>query len=451
MSPKIVALLCFANILYLFYIDQKTSTSSSKALWIPLIWMLLAGSRYVSQWFALGTPIEAEVAYLDGSPIDRNVFLFLIVAGIYILLQRRIDWNRFLSQNKWIWLFFLFGLISVVWSDYPFVSFKRWIKALGNIVMALLILAEARPYEALGIVLRRLAYILLPLSVLFIKFYPNLGRAYHMGVPMFVGVSGQKNGLGQLCLITGIYFAWELFLNRRKNPEPGRHLHYSIYLLILPMLLWLFHMADSATSIVCMFVVLCIFFAGRNPMMRQKPSRFLIIGATLLVSSLLLEYLFDISGFVLSLLGRDPSLTTRVPIWGELLGMVTNPFLGTGFESFWSGERMTYIWERYSNIIQSHNGYIEIYINIGMIGLGLLIGCIISGFLKAYRNLYNDFPSAMLRIGFIVSVILYNFTEAAFKPLNNMFVVLMIGLINTPIIIEGVTSDSSKAVLPQWR
>ncbi|HQO79035.1 MAG TPA: O-antigen ligase family protein, partial [Thermodesulfobacteriota bacterium] len=413
------------------------SDGSSWTLWIPLVWMLLAGSRYVSQWLALGTPIETEEAYLDGSPIDRNVFLFLIIAAIYILLRRRIDWNRFFSQNKWIWLFFLFGLLSIGWSDYSFVSFKRWIKFLGNIVMALVILTEARPYEALGTVLRRLAYVLLPLSVLFIKFYPNIGRAYHMGVPTFTGVAFQKNGLGQICLIAGIYFAWDLLLNRHESPEFSHRLHYTIYLLILPMLLWLFHMASSATSLVCMFIVFCIFLIGRQPIIRRKPSRILYIGAAILVSSIVLEYLFNISDAILAFLGRDPSLTSRVPIWNEILGMVTNPLLGTGFESFWSGDRMSYIWDRFENIIQSHNGYIDIYINIGFVGLGLLIGCIVSGFIKAFRVLYRDYLSAMLRIGLIVAVVAYNFTEAAFKPLNNMFVLLLIGLIDTPLVIDG--------------
>lgn len=448
MSPSIAALLCIAVILYLFYIDRKTGDGSSWALWIPIFWMLFAGSRYVSQWLELGIPIESEAAYLDGSPLDRNVFLFLIIAGIYTLVRRRIDWNGFFSRNKWIWLFLLFGLISVVWSDYPFVSFKRWVKALGNVVMALVILTEARPYEALGIVLRRLAYVLLPLSVLFIKFYPDLGRAYHMGVPMFTGVAFQKNGLGQICLIAGIYFAWDLLLNRRESPEPGRRLHYSIYFLILPMLLWLFHMANSATSLVCMFLVFCLFLAGRQPMIRRKPSRILSIGAIVFVSSILLEYLFDVSGSILSLLGRDPSLTTRIPIWSEILGMVTNPLLGTGFESFWSGERMSYIWDRYGDIIQSHNGYIDIYINIGLVGLGLLIGCIVSGFIKAFKVLKHDYLHAMLRIGLITAVVAYNFTEASFKPLNNMFVLLLIGLIDTPLVISGTTPASCWASPP---
>jgi O-antigen ligase len=314
--------------------------------------------------------------------------------------------------------------------------------------MALVILTEANPFEALGTVLRRLVYILLPLSVLLIKFYPNLGRSYHMGIPMFTGVASQKNGLGQLCLIAGIYFSWDLLLNRRDSSKQGLRLHYSVYLLILPMILWLFYMADSVTSLVCMFIALCIFLAGRQPIFQQNPSKILSISMIIIVFFFILEYLFGIYDQIILLLGREPSLTTRVPLWTELLRMGTNPLLGTGFESFWAGERMNYIWERYGEINQAHNGYIDIYINIGMIGLCLLVGSIISGFLKAYRALNNDYLHAMLRICLIVTIVVYNYTEANFKPLCNMFTLLLISFIDTPLLISGGTSASSQASLP---
>jgi hypothetical protein len=52
---------------------------------------------------------------------------------------------------------------------------KRWVKDLWNPIMALVILTERRPYEAVGVVLRRLNLLLLPLSILFIKYYLELG------------------------------------------------------------------------------------------------------------------------------------------------------------------------------------------------------------------------------------------------------------------------------------
>jgi hypothetical protein len=44
------------------------------------------------------------------------------------------------------------------------VLMKRWVKDLGNPIMALVILTERRPYEAVGVVLRRLTFLLRPLS-----------------------------------------------------------------------------------------------------------------------------------------------------------------------------------------------------------------------------------------------------------------------------------------------
>ena len=48
--------------------------------------------------------------------------------------------------------------MSIAWTDEPFVLFKRWIKDLGNPIMALVILTEQRPYEAVGAILRRLGF-----------------------------------------------------------------------------------------------------------------------------------------------------------------------------------------------------------------------------------------------------------------------------------------------------
>ena len=163
---------------------------------------------------------ETASDYSEGSPIDRAVFFGLIVAGIIILERRKIDWEQVFTKNGWILLYLLYCLVSVTWTNDPSVLMKRWIKDLGNPIMALVLLTERRPYEALGVVLRRLAFLLLPLSVLFIKYYPELGRWYrHDVAETFTGVATQKNQLGLACLIVGIYMSWEL-LQRRQEAYP---------------------------------------------------------------------------------------------------------------------------------------------------------------------------------------------------------------------------------------
>jgi len=298
---------------------------------------------------------------------------------------------------------------------------------LGNAIMALVILTDKRPYEAIGVILRRIGFIVVPLSVLFIKYYPELGRTYHMGLPMFTGVAFQKNSLGQLCLITGIYFCWSLFC--RKWDESGKQLHLSIYLIILPMTVWLFHIADSATALACMALTICILIISRSRFMARNPQRLITFGVVIISTLGLGELMFGIKDMIITLLGREPDLTDRVPIWNELLKINQDPIFGVGYESFWLGERLNYIWERTgTHIRQSHNGYLDLYLNIGAIGLFLLIMSIIVGGIKAIKHLNYEYDNAILRTIFIITVVIYNWTEASFQPLNNLFVLLLFSI-----------------------
>jgi len=430
MLSRLAAALCILTILYLFRKDLAKCDGPSNALWVPLTWMFLAGSRYVSSWLNLGTPLQSADAYTEGSSVDAVVFFSLIVAAVGVLSRRNIDWHLVLLRNKLIWVYFLYCGVSIVWSDIAFVSFKRWIKELGNPIMALVILTEDRPYEAVGVLLRRLAFLLLPLSILFIRYYPDLGRSYWQGQPMFTGVAHQKNGLGQLCLVSGIYFSWNFFLNRKERLAFGNRDNI-IDIVFLLMLAYLLHMAQSATSTACSVVAVGLFYTGRLKAIVHEPTRIIYFGIIIVSLFLFLNWLIDVKGFVIGLLGRDTDLTSRVPIWQMLKGMVTNPLVGTGFMSFWGGHRLEILWGRVgATIIQAHNGYLEQYLNLGFIGVAFIIGIMVTGLLKVRNHLYLDYPSALLRLCFIVCAALYNYTEASFYGINNMWILLLLGSID---------------------
>ena len=145
--------------------------------------MFLAGSRWVSSWLNVAPTLASANDYAEGSPVDRAVFSGLIVAGIESSREERSIGIGLVVNNKWIILYLVYCLASIAWTDDPTTLMKRSVKELGNPIMALVILTEPRPYEAIGVVLRRLAFLMLPLSVLFVRYYPELGRSYHPMVP----------------------------------------------------------------------------------------------------------------------------------------------------------------------------------------------------------------------------------------------------------------------------
>lgn len=494
----LATLLCFLCIAYLFWVDRKQAEAVSAAAWIPLLWMFFAGSRYASQWLDLGPPSYLSAEELDeGSPLNRNVFLFLVIAGMAVLGQRKVNWSAVLTQNSWLLLFFLFAATSTLWADDTFLSLKRWVKGVGTVVMALIILTEERPYQALGFVLRRLAYVLLPLSVLFIKYYPELGRSYDQtGAPMFTGVTFQKNSLGQICLLVGVYFCWELLFRRFKplssegriplsvgliilplllwllyasQGEASRagllgaaavalllvavylgwervsgplqpvsseeRIPLSVGLIIVPMLLWLLHVSQSATSRAALFGAVAFLLAARLPFFSRRPPRLIVVGLLVVAVIGFLEYALGIKEWAIRLLGRRPDLTERTFMWDMLLQMVPNTWVGAGYESFWSGDRLKVIWARMgesSRFIQAHNGYIETYLNLGIVGVILLVIAILAGLRKAQKRLEHEYAYAVLKIALILVAIAYNYTEAAFKPLHNVFVLLLVAILQVP-------------------
>ena len=425
------ALICILFIAYLFWTDSKKSNGHSIALWIPFFWMFLAGSRYASSWLGL-TPPSAE-ANAEGSPLDRAVFFLLIAAGVLILSRRKIDWNRLLIRNKWIMLYYLYCLLSIIWTDDSFITLKRWIKDLGNPIMALVILTEQPPYKAVEVILRRLAFLLLPLSLLFIKYYPELGRAYHNdGSPMYTGVGHQKNDLGLICLITGIYFSWKFLRNRKRDSKLGLRGNITDFTL-MAMLAWLLRMSDSQTSLACLVITVSILVVSRITFIAQKPSRIVVLGISSALLYSVLESTLHVKDIIFEILGRDPTLTGRAQIWEMLREFEANPIVGSGFMSFWTGNRREAILQKIgAEITQAHNGYLELYLNLGYIGVTFLGVIILSGLFKVRKQLDVSYPSAILRLCVIVTAIFYNYTEASFYGINNMWLLFLLAVIEVP-------------------
>jgi hypothetical protein len=424
---------CLAFVIYLFAEDVRAEADSTRGLWIPLVWMFFAGSRWLSAWLDLQPPLDSADAYLEGSPIDRAVFLALIIAGILELRRRRIDWAALLSTNKLLAAYLLYCLISVCWSDVPYVAFKRWFKDLGNPIMILVILTAPNPTQALAKTLRRLSFLFLPLSVLFVRYYPELGRGYKLGgEPMYTGIGHQKNDLGLICLVTGLYFVWQIVQDRTRflTWAPGRRIE--VYILLATMI-WLLHMSDSQTSLSCLVTGVLTIAASRLPFISARPRRLagLLVGASLAYFTL--DSAFDLKAQVLSLLGRSPNLTNRTELWKLLLDVGTDPVLGTGFMSFWSGERMELIWRLADDRVnQAHSGYIEQYLNLGYVGVAFMVLLLLKAFARA-RSMFDSDPSmALFRLCFVTVAVLYNYTEASFYGMSNMWILTLIAIIDVP-------------------
>src|SRR4051794_7501735 len=257
MPSTLAATVFSVGIAGLFYLDRDREARTSPALWLAVLWMFIGASRMLSQWFG-GIAVEPadEALYMDGSPLDRFFLSLLLVAALSVLLARTAQTGRLLKANGPLVIFFVYCAVSVLWSDYPFVAFKRWTKALGNITMVLLILTDPDPYAAMKRALARTGFLLIPLSVLYLKYFPALGRTYNRWTwtSFNIGVSTDKNGLGALCLVFGLASLWRFLDARRETANPNRRRVLIAHGTMIGMVLWLLIHADSSTSSACFAV-----------------------------------------------------------------------------------------------------------------------------------------------------------------------------------------------------
>ncbi len=432
MVPEIAASLCIVFILFLFRTERKREERFSRALWIPLIWMFFGAGRYLDEWLHLGLKGLATVeGYDEGNPVNAVTFLVLIMAGLYILSKRKIDWGRFLSRNKLIWLYIFYCLISIFWADLMLVSFKRWLKEFGNLVMVMVILTDEKPYEVIGALLRRLSYVWLPLSVLFIKYYPAVGRIYtEQGSPTYTGIGMQKNELGSMCLISLTYYAWHFILRRRADLK-FRSMNNLADMVLVLMAIWLLHMSQSSTSLGCSAMVAALLIASR--LTPRKPDRIILLSLTAVFVYLGLNEFLDLNRFVIHLLGRKENLTGRTQIWLLLKKMAVNPWVGAGYQSFWVGDRLKEIWEKTgSEILQAHDGYLEQYLELGYIGVAFIIALMVSGLAKIRRLIHLDYAAGVLMLCFVVVAVFYDYTEASFYAISNLWLLMVLAVAEAP-------------------
>jgi O-antigen ligase len=428
MLHAVAIALCVAAIAFLFWSDPGRA-SDERISWVPFVWMFIAGTRFVSSWLDLRTPVGMDTAS-EGSPIDRLFFLAMIVCGAIVLSRRDVDWRRLFTRNKLLTAYLLYCLCSILWTDDPYVLGKRWIKELANPIVALVLLTERRPFDALATTIKRLSFICLPVSVLFIKYYPQLGRTYAQdGTPSYTGIGEQKNALGLICLCAIVGYAWtQLF--RRRTDQPAHLAFHAIFLL---MLAWLVNMANSQTALLCAAVAVAFLLLSTRPFARARPTR--LIGAVLAATALYLiaDATIGVKSHIFAMLGRDESLTNRTTIWGVVSSINTNPLVGVGFMSFWMGDRLTVISRAIgANLNQAHNGYLEQYLNLGYLGVAFILAIAITALLDARKQLASDYASACIRFSLILVALLYNYTEASFYGVNNMWLLFLVAAIDVP-------------------
>lgn len=428
----------------LFFLDRDSSARPSKALWLPVIWLWINGSRPLSAWLGMGLASDSPGQLPASSLLDQFVAGLLMVFGFIVIFRRRRDVIPLLRASRPIALYFSFCLVSVLWSDFPGWAFKRWVRAVGDLAMVMIIVSDPRPIAALRRFFSRVGFVLLPMSLLLIKYFPNLGHAYDIwGLQMNIGVATDKNMLGVLTYVLALGTLWQVLelLRNKGRPNRGRHLVAQITLLSFGITL--LFTAHSATSGACFTLGAGLMIISTlPPISHRRAAVHALIFAILLVGGV--AALLGGEAEVANSMGRRADLTGRTEVWKLLIPMAPNPIIGAGFETFWIGPRLQRIWSLFYGVNESHNGYLEVYLNLGLLGVSLVAAILLHGYRAAVNAFRRDSTIGSLLLAYVLTSAIYSITEAGFRMLDPIWICLLLSVVSA----KRVTHLGATDLLP---
>ena len=321
-----------------------------------------------------------------------GVDIQLLLIGLIVLLLAttmvgeipRFLW--FLTRDKLLLLLLALVPLSLLWSVAPTRSLLGLANFGAGTVVGVYLAMRFSLRQQLQIVAWALALAaVVSLAVGLVS--PPLGRMFLAdGSLAWKGVYEHKNSLGRYMAILGAA-AWALTLERKRWGRWGFFFLLALLLIVL---------ASSATPLLALTVMVGVLpllgiFRWRDAGIRLISLLLLLLAVWTLLILLLHPALNQFADYGLALLGRDPDRNTlliRFGLWEYAWGYIAQrPILGYGFDAFWSlpgrRELITYVgrvWE----VQQAHNGFIELWLQLGLVGL---TGMICHLFVNVHRIL----------------------------------------------------------------
>jgi len=393
-------------------ISQIPSILAKTSFFIYIFFIFVGTSRPFQELIMSGT-VVSDQDIVASNPINQFVFSFLYLLSFLSLVSQRHRLLEFVRTEKFFSLFILWSFFSIFWSDYPFVSFKRWLQYFGT---GIIFLSALLHFESVDDTLDYFKLVLIfyiPISVATVVLVPGATQASFAG---WTGLTLQKNILGQISLISLIIWA---------IPSPDNSLlkkAAAIMLVCLSIVLLIG--SKSITCILTLIILVAVVgvFKAQKVVFQPIIGKFFSLTFVFLLSFCILAIIvfnLDMVESLFALFGKDMTLTGRIDLWDAiLLETKKNLLQGCGFGGFWVVESpaIDFIYNEFTWLPnRAHLGYLDILNETGVIGLlffGLMIVYYFLDLLKFDRPHYWKW--------FIIVILVLNISESTLIVPNSV-------------------------------
>lgn len=375
--------------------------------WVPILYEILSG--------------RSAADATDGIPAIQASF-YVIYAVTFLLIYLR--WKIFfygVTKGKLLLIIALIALASVFWSDVPAVTLRRSSAAFGTTLFGMYFGTRYTLKEQLHLLAWAFGIAALS-SLLFTLAFPAYGiKAVHGGA--WRGVFLHKNPFGMIMCTSAI-----VFLLVAMSSYKYRYLMWASFGLSVSLVV----LSTAKTPLVLLLTLLVLL-----PLYTALRWNFswmvLFFIVVVIVFGCLAILFFSSWETILTLMGKDATLTGRTGVWEAVVVMIQErPWLGYGYSGFWLGldGASAYVWYATGwSVPYAHNGILDLWLDLGLLGVLLYFISFLSScfqaviWVRSTKTANGLWPLILLTLS-----LLSNLSESTILKPNNIYWVLYVAV-----------------------
>jgi exopolysaccharide production protein ExoQ len=391
----------------------------SHTIWQNVItWALLLPLLYNSG-VVLGNSQDRPMDLLSPSTagpwavVNKSYMLFYALIVLWLLVSR---WKTIFAigqRQLWLVVMVCLALVSTIWSQDAGTTALRatW---LAVDTCFILWFASSFEWKEQMQLLMLTGTVGALLSLAAVVAMPSRGLdTMHDGA--WQGVYYSKNHLARAMLFM-LLPAFHLRMPKRAVSNLLRLGYIALLLIVIVM-------SESKTAIILALFYVVYWSALRIVTRFNALTRIGLVALGLICLAVAAVFILPNLDAFLHIFGSDSSLTGRTTIWGALIiSAMKHLSLGYGYQAFWvsGASEGTDAFARVYSLMHftmsySHSGYIDVVLQLGLVGLGIIIFSLIRMMLRSYSVFLRGWSAeAEWATGVLLITILYNIDEVTF-------------------------------------
>jgi exopolysaccharide production protein ExoQ len=368
------------------------------------------------------------------SPIASGLFISLItvvwllmylVATVGLITSSGLNWGTWMVRYRLPLTIIVAGTcFSALWSMDNVLTLERSIHLLGTTLIAVYI-GFSLPLTKILRTSATVLGLLMVASLVTATVYPSIGQVEYENTIVWAGVFASKNTLGfwaaiSILLLVSICF-WQT-----------SHLSRAFYLALAIASAVCLYFSESATSLLALSIAaLVMIYLHIAFSLRLSLISTMVLGVLVAALAGVAFHFIDIAEFI----GRSGDLTGRADVWAQTWKLILNkPWTGYGYGAIWfPTENSVWIQNTLTDftwtVYHAHNGFLQIASEVGLPLAVLTIVMIIQQVIEIiYYQYQRQQPGVLFVLGFMVALLLSNYSEARLLINRDLYWIFFIAL-----------------------